>query len=446
MPRLLSAISLATFRTRLIQATAPVLVMAVCAGLLLGKPAFAQGDEPSVEPPAEEEIATEAPPPPTDVPPPPPTDQPPPDPTEEPVIVEPTIAPADLPVLPTDPPLVPTTELPATASIDEPTSVPDATETPSPTPLPTATPTPTPEPALAAILADAPECQTAPDGPAAIASGGSLDYLCTDRIALMGTNVVPARIEIEWTVGATVNNGWSVQILPPARTSSDAVQWTVEGAAEAGFVFDLPSPASVSVMPGAVDMTAEITFRVRIHRPACALEPPTLALRHDVSVQSPDATAADDPAISEPLRLTPNFAAAPEPAVAFVGPLDFGEIGVTAAAGNTVKPGTLSLTVAGLDGACGAWLVQVSASALANQSGAPLAGSRLMLVSINDDIIPNGGCDLAGGCDLMSLAAGPEAPTTRTFALGIELHMPQQPGTGSFTTSIDALLQPAANS
>src|SRR6478735_8296205 len=81
--------------------------------------------------------------------------------------------------------------------VEEPTLEPVPTEeiapTEEPTAQPTATPTvePTPAPTLSYLLSDQPECKLAPDQPDAIASGGALDYQCTDRMSLTGTAIVP---------------------------------------------------------------------------------------------------------------------------------------------------------------------------------------------------------------------------------------------------------------
>ena len=76
---------------------------------------------------------------------------------------------------------------------EEPTLEPVPTEEILPTEEPTAEPTsiptvePTPAPALSYLLSDQPECVLAPDQPDAVASGGALDYQCTDRVSLTGT-------------------------------------------------------------------------------------------------------------------------------------------------------------------------------------------------------------------------------------------------------------------
>jgi hypothetical protein len=292
-----------------------------------------------------------------------------------------------------------------------------------------------------------PDCRLAPDGPASIASGGSVDYLCTDQVRLTGTNVVPANIDLAWSIRATIDGAWSVRLLPPVTEGQEPVSWTAAGQPAAEFTFDSQNPAGVALFPGSVDTTVGIEYRVRIHRATCALDPQTLLLHRDVTVQSPNITAESTGDASEPFRVTPDLLAIPEPAIAFGGPLNFGSVGVTAlGVDDATQSGTLTLTVTGLEAACGSWNLRVSATELTDQSGAALADSRLIVVLIDNQSLPGGDCDLGTGCNLASLPAGPDAPSTRTITLGVVLHMPQQPGPGSFATSIDAQLIPAANS
>lgn len=82
--------------------------------------------------------------------------------------------------------LVPPTEAPTAVLTLEPTALPTEEPSATPTPTPTPSPTPTPEPKLTYTLADA------PDSPSSIASGGSIEYVCTDQVTLVGNDVVPA--------------------------------------------------------------------------------------------------------------------------------------------------------------------------------------------------------------------------------------------------------------
>ncbi len=390
--------------------------------------------------------------------------------TEEPVpaVVEappPTaIPPTPTPIPPTPTPVPPTpTPIPPTATL-EPTTAPatdapsteqpdDAVEAPTDpedsldaeaTPTETPTPTPTTEPALTYSLVEQPRCELALDQPSSIASGGSLDYTCTDTVSISGTHIVPANVDITWTTRALVEDGWSVQLLPPKNDPDDVVEWTLANLAEARFSFDQRDPAGTGTEAGDVALKTEITYRLRVTRAACAIEPETIWLTHDVSVTSPDAAAELDPPLTtprEPLRITPGLKSIPEPSVAFDGGLNFGEVGITSSGlSETTRTGTLAVTVSNLDQACGDWNVFTSATTLTTQDGAPLEGSSLVVVAVDGVALPEGGCDLSTGCALATFAANPSAQPTQTIALTVELRMPVYTSIGAFQTTLDAVL------
>jgi len=142
--------------------------------------------------------------------------------------------------------------------------------------------------------------------------------------------------------------------------------------------------------------------------------------------------------------VSPALQPIPKPSVAFDGPLAFGDVGVTASGPeNPSRSGRVSLTVANLDAACGTWNLVVSASGLVDGDGQAMQGSHLMVVSVNDEPIPGDACDLAAGCDIVALLAGPNAASPQTVVLGVELRMPEQPGLGVFGTALDASLVPS---
>jgi len=420
---------------RLLQAACGLAVLAI---VVSGSPALAQGETSAADAPAAEVVPTEAAPPP-----PPPTEAPPP-PTDIPL---PTATDVPLPTA-TNVPSPTATRVPPSPT-PEPTANATATATPLETPTPTATATPVPE--LAYALATQPECRLAPGHDGAIASGGSLEYRCIDTVTFRGSGIVPANVSATWTVMASVAGGWSVQLLRPQTGPDDVPEWTTANLAGARFDFAQTTPAGAGTDATSLDTPARIEFRVRLTRADCALDPQTLELRHEIAVQSPDAPANPDPGTTgsrEPLRLIPDLRAIPEPSVAFDGALSFGEVGVTANGPvDPVRQGTLAVVVSGLDQACGDWTLRVEASALTDATGAPLEGARLVVVSIDNQPLPDGGCDLAGGCDLLALTGGREATPSRTLTLGVELRIPEQPGLGNFMTSLTAALErPATDS
>jgi hypothetical protein len=310
----------------------------------------------------------------------------------------------------------------------------------------TAVATEAPVAALSYAPAAQPWCELAPDQPVAIASGGSIDYLCTDSVHLSGTSVVPASIAITWSSWVAVAGGWSVQMLPPVNPGDPDPVWTAPGLAEAWFEFRQVNPIGAGAEPVAIDQTVSIQYRLRLTRATCAVEPQTLTLDRSIAVGSTDPAAVitANPVGTEPRYLTPELAPIPEPSVAFDGLLAFGEIAVTADGPETsTAPGAVSMTVANLDQSCGNWMLNLAATPLTGGDGAPLDGSQLLAVSINGESLPEP-CDLATGCDLASLATGPEAAPTQNITIGVQLRLPESPDIGSFDTSLTAALQPAA--
>lgn len=342
---------------------------------------------------------------------------------EEPVVEEPVVA--EQPVVEQPAPVDP--NQPAPETVDPPAA---------------------PVPSLRYAVAVQPSCSLAPDQPAAIASGGTIEYVCSDSVYLNGADLVAASVDVAWSVYASVPGGWAVQMLPPVNDPAvEAPVWTAEGASEAAFEFRQVAPLGASQDRITVDASITIEFRVRLMRAVCGMASQTLSVSHDATpiVSDAGATIAAEPVSYQPFLLTPELAVVPEPSVAFDGPLSFGEVGVTADGPETAtSSGSVSLTVSGLNVACGTWGLNLGATPLVDESGVPLGGSQLVVVSINDERLPDGGCDLAGGCDAIALAAGPGAPPSQSIVLGVELRMPEQPGLGAFGTSLSASLIPVS--
>lgn len=340
------------------------------------------------------------------------------------------------------------TEVPTEVATQVPTQAP-ATEQPAtevPTESATEAPTEVPVPTLTYAVAAQSACELAPGQPGVIASGGSIDYLCTDSVSLTGASIVPASVSIAWSPWASVAGGWSVQMLPPVNPGEPEPTWTDPGLGEAWFELQQVNPIGAGTEPVAIDQVATIQYRLRVTRATCATDPQTIALDRSISVGSTDPAAiiTANPVATEPRYLTPELAPIPEPSVAFDGPLAFGEIAVTADGLETsTAPGAVSMTISNLDQSCGAWTLNLAATPLSGSDGAPLDGSQLVAVSVNGEALPQP-CDLTAGCDLASLPTGLDATATQTITIGVELRLPEQPDIGSFDTSLTAALHPAA--
>jgi hypothetical protein len=364
--------------------------------------------------------------------------------SSETVQVEP--APTDSPPPPTAvPTLQPTaipTEIPPTAVL--PTEEPAPTATMPPTPEPTATtaPTPTPVPSISYEAAAQPVCELAPDEPASVAHGNSIDYLCTYSVAVTGSNIGPSSITATWSLDASVGGGWTVAMLPPVRDPAlETPEWTVAGA-ETSFEFAELDPVGVSDEPVAINATAMVSFRLRIQRAVCSTEAVEVRLDHRVTIASPGATIVErENAETQPRIITPSLQPIPDPSIAFDGPLTFGDVSVDASGvQHPVRSGSVSLTVSGLDDACGTYTLYVGASPMTDENGNVLDGAQMMLVSVNDQPVTGETCDLFAGCDAAVLEAGPNSLSTQSVRLGVELRMPEHPGVGSYGTSLSASL------
>jgi hypothetical protein len=358
-------------------------------------------------------------------------------------------APAEVQAVPTDPPPPPTaipTLPPSLPTAIPPTALPPTEVPPTavPTPEPTATtaPTPTPEPSITYQAAPQPICELAPDEPTTVAHGDSIDYLCTYSVATTSSDVAPSSITATWSLDATVGGGWTVAMLPPVNDPAlETPEWTVPRA-ETSFDFTQLEPVGVSDELTALDATARITFRVRIQRAVCSTVAVDVRLDHRVTVASPGATIVErETAGTQPRIITPSLEPIPEPSIAFDGPLTFGDVGVDASGvQDRVRSGFVSLTVSGLDDACGSYSLNVGASPMTDASGEVLDGAQMMLTSVNDQPVTGETCDLFAGCDAIVLVAAPDALPTQTVRLGVELRMPEHLGVGSWGTSLSASL------
>ncbi|MCC6704711.1 MAG: hypothetical protein IT334_07520 [Thermomicrobiales bacterium] len=334
--------------------------------------------------------------------------------------LEPTVTPADPRPSPTEIAPTPTAEAPA--------------PTMEPTPLPTAPPSPT----LSFALAAEPQCEPAEDQPAALASGGSIEYRCVSRLTLAGDAIAPAGIAVTWSIDATVTPGWRVQVQRPALTPGSEPVWAEAIDNTSHFSIVQPDAAGTSADVGALSTDLELTWRLRIERLACLAGSPAVELRHAATVDAPSVTGIDRDlgVIREPLRIEPELAAITAPSIRFNGPLDFGTIKATALGlSETRIDGQLSLTVTGLDQTCGGWDLWFDASPIVDTDGAVREGFALLI----------GECDLTDGCLAASFAAGPEAPATQSIMITITLQAPQYAALGALGTTIDATLIASAD-
>lgn len=129
----------------------------------------------------------------------------------------------------------------------------------------------------------------------------------------------------------------------------------------------------------------------------------------------------------------PELTDIPSPSISFDGPLDFGRVQTGRDQGKTHREGTLSLTISGLDQACGVWRLRLDATPIVDGNGAVRDGFALRI----------GECDLTEGCPAASFVAGPDAPSTQSITLTITLQTPPYAAPGAFGTTINATIAEA---
>jgi hypothetical protein len=349
----------------------------------------------------------------------------------------------------------PATE-PAAATLT-PTVEPTPTATPTPSVIPTeisepeaattvtAQPEATPEMTPAALgyaLAPESKCKPAPEQAEEVASGGFVDYDCTMDVQLSGKHLDPAEVRLNWRVEAVVENGWQVQLLPPAVDPNVEPQWTEITTEPAKFRHESEVGDPTTQDDGSFTATEKLSFGLRLHRSGCGAVADPVKLKVTAKAETPH---LDDVAIErlspkpEPFLLNPPRAAVPDPVIAFGGALDFGTVEVTAGGPTgSERNRTVSLTITGLDLACGDWIVTVSAQTLGSSDGSRISASYLTLTGIDGQALPDGGCDLDLGCDIAVLHAPATDAATATYTLDITLALPEQPQMGAFGSTLSA--------
>lgn len=317
-------------------------------------------------------------------------------------------------------------------------------DTPEPTthadlPAPTATleSTPIRQPQLDWQLATRPECELPPDSAKTLAAGGALIYRCTSNLRLVGSAIVPASILIEWTARASVGGDWRVSIR-----SSESEPWIESQGGVTALRFSRSGSAlDDDTSVDSLDHLLEFRYQVKIERASCDLVVRSVNLTHTATVTAAGATISDSTANVEPLLIEPRLREIPEPDISLDGPLDFGTIGATASGPvQSTLFGELTATVNALDRACGGWLLNLTATPLVDGDGEVLEGAALVVTAVNGVPLAEGACDLADGCAVAAVAAGPNADAELRLTFSIELRFPADISLGAFGTTLDATL------
>ena len=331
-----------------------------------------------------------------------------------------------------------TAEFAADASPADP-APPDVSPTETPDPTPTEQPEPTPT--LRYRTVSQPRCDLVEGAEAAVGHGGFIEYRCSLPVRLNGEHLAPGAVQLDWTVSALAEGAWTVQLSPPPPPDTER-QWTEPSAiVELQHQTSLAGDETESPLESfGTDET--VVFGLRVHRATCDLDSQPTTVTIGVRPSVPGLDTAQIEATStppEPLVILPALAPIPAPSLSFSGSLDFGEVPVDAfGVREEPEPATIVLTVDGLDQTCGAWEVDLEATALGGEDGLELAESGLRLAAINETPLEEGGCPLDGGCTVARIEGGPAAEPTATYTLDVSLALTDLPRAETFQSTLTA--------
>lgn len=300
-----------------------------------------------------------------------------------------------------------------------------------------------PTPILAYSPSATPACTTVDDVPNEIAHGDFLDYICTYAVMLDGEHVSADAVQLDWSIQAAVEGGWSVQLLPPGENA----QWTAGSSATAAFT-STSDLAIASNQPGRLQTSEQITFHLRVHRVACGTVVQPVSLAASVTALLPGfeaATIEQTAAGTGSVIIEPALIDIPTPTVEFTGPLDFGEIQLASDGPvfNT-HTGTLQLVVNGLDEACGDWVITLAGTTMNGTDGSSMPANSLRLDSVNGQPLFDGACALDTTCTVATVRGGADASPTSTLNLGVSLVLPDQMSVATFNAKLTATMVEAA--
>lgn len=343
---------------------------------------------------------------------------------------------------PTD---VPPTEIPPTeVPTEAPSETPLPSETPSPVPTetqapsPTATPSATPSPSIAWSIADDLTCSAEASS---VTSGGSIVYACTIGATIEATAAGNLPLNLVWEVGTSPGSAdWSVEVR--AAADPDA-EWFAAGDGQPLKIADVfAAPDS----PDPSTSSRTLAFDVRVSRAACVISEPAIEIRIDAAL------SADDPSVpvtatgstTRGMTLAPDLASIPEPSIAFLGPVSFGQVSLPTGSQVSLQASSAVLQVDGLDRSCGMWTITVESGPLTTETGASLDPANMQLVSVNGQLAPGSPCGLDQPCLVMMIVAGPDSIPTLQIDLGFQVIIPADAPLGTLDAAITATISQGA--
>jgi hypothetical protein len=229
------------------------------------------------------------------------------------------------------------------------------------------------------------------------------------------------KLSFEALFASSAAPGWDVDLRrdgeswstsPLASMWSTSTSQAAEGTVTQNIAFSFQATPSCEAIATTVTISLTLT---------AALDEPALA--------SSQSTATHTRTLTPPSY--------PDPALAFDGSLDFGEVPQSSSDEVGTVDGLITLQVDGLAATCGSWAVVLQGSALVSDSGDQIPGAKLELVSVNGTLLSDGPCEVVIGCLVTSLPSGPDAADAR-LTLGFQLTIPPGTTMGTFQSDISA--------
>jgi hypothetical protein len=332
----------------------------------------------------------------------------------------------------------------------------ESTQAPDPVDDPTAEPTATPQAMLTYSQNANATCMPASGlADAVIDAGASLDYICSFATDLHAENVPLDGIDLSWSASASVDDGWDVQL---ATDSIDSGAWSESGHNRADLethAYDqsvLNNSASgddpaVNIVTG----TVTLSFKLRLSRPACASDAPTVTLALSSVASVPDnnqAIVTQDGDPLPPVELHPQLAP-----ITYVPPtisiVDFAIAPVEFSLSDQTTEGTLTIQVENAAMQCQNSVVSVSVQAF---TGTDLQDT-VTLQSTGDlfDAPAEGYVAVPPGEDIslvslvnVSVVQAGAAAGSYTQTMGFELTIPGQLSAGAFDAQASAVVEPGS--
>ena len=289
-----------------------------------------------------------------------------------------------------------------------------------------------------------------------IEAGASLDYTCSFATDLHAENVPLDGIDLSWSVSTSIDDGWQVQL---ATDSIDSGAWSEPGHNRAEIATQAidrstltDSAAEDDPAVNTVTGSVALPFNLRLTRPACATDAPTLTLTLSSTATVPGndqaiVTQEGDPL--PPIELHPQLAP-----ITYIAPtvsiVDFAITPVEFSLSDQTTQGTLTIHVENSVLQCQDSVVSVSVQAFTGtdvQDIVSLQSAGELIDAPLDgylSIPPGEDSSLVSLANVSVVQAG-AAAGSYTQTIGFELAIPGQLGAGAFDAQASVVVEPGSS-